>query len=83
METKDVINLYTTPNCPKCNILKTLCENSDYIKTSDFQICDITGENNTYADLLSEKGFNQVPVLLVNDTFYNFNDALTFIRSKS
>lgn len=81
---KDVINLYTIPNCPKCNILKSLCKNSKYILDSDFQVCDISQEGNeTYANLLAEEGFKEVPVLLVNNTFYSFNDALTFIRSKS
>lgn len=74
----DVINLYTIPDCPKCKILKKKCENSNYIKNSDFKIINIL-ESPTDKELLLEVGCNTVPVMLINDTFFNFSEAMTII----
>lgn len=75
-----VVNLYTLPNCPKCKILKDICSKSKFIKNSDFEVCDAT--NPSYAEYLNEKGVKEVPVLLVDDTLYSFNEAMSFLRKE-
>lgn len=80
----DVINLYTLENCPKCAILKKKCSNSKYVQNSDFSIITIDPSNkdDTDVQLLIEKGISQMPVLLVNNTFYDFDDAIKYIAAR-
>lgn len=79
---KHVINLYTKPSCPKCKILKAECEKSERIKNSDFQVSEITSEDDTDYQLLFEHNIHMLPVLLVDNTFYNFDSAMMFVRGE-
>lgn len=78
---KDVINLYTTAGCPKCKILKERCETSAVIANSDFKVIEIDpfNESDTDLQLLIEKGMLSFPVLLVNDTFMDFGQAMRYV----
>lgn len=78
---KDTINLYTTESCPKCKILKQLAESSNYIKQTDFKIIDLDKDKQSVY-LLEEQNIKELPVLLVNNDFLNFQDAIKFIRYK-
>nr|CAI9751424.1 hypothetical protein DGKKSRWO_DGKKSRWO_CDS_0133 [uncultured phage]CAI9752310.1 hypothetical protein CVNMHQAP_CVNMHQAP_CDS_0133 [uncultured phage] len=77
----DVINLYTMSGCPRCNVLKKRCANSKYIATTDFKVVTIdpTNELDTDVQLLKEKGITSMPIMLVNDTFYDFDSAMKFL----
>ena len=80
---KDIVNLYVSAlGCPKCSVLKGVCENSDYIKQTDFKIIEVNPNNSNDTDLqlLLENGIKEFPVLLVNDDFYDFSKAMLFIR---
>lgn len=83
--TRPTVNLYTMPNCPKCKVLKEMCEESPYFKYVDFQICEInpSDKNDAYMLFLQEKGVENMPVLLVDDDLYDFAKAVTFIRNKN
>lgn len=81
----DVINLYRLKDCPKCNILEKVCSESKYVKLySTFDVFEIDPSNakDPAFNLLIEKGITQMPVLLVNDNFYDFNSAMEYIRKK-
>lgn len=80
---KKVINLYITKGCPKCGILQKECEKSEIIKNSDFQVSviDTNDTNNTDLQLLLEHNLTMFPVLLVDNTFLNFEDAMHFVRT--
>ena len=77
----DVVNLYTMNGCPRCSVLKKRCANSKYISTADFKIITIdpTDDSDTDVQLLKEKGIASMPIMLVNDTFYDFNSAMKFL----
>lgn len=80
---KKVINLYVTKGCSKCEILQKECEKSEVIKNSDFQISviDANDTNDTDLQLLLEHGLTMFPVLLVDNTFLNFENAMHFVRT--
>lgn len=80
---KDTINLYTTISCPKCKILVNECKNNDKIKDSDFKIITINTDNkyDTDLQLLLEHNITSLPVLLINNQFLNFNEAMTWLRN--
>lgn len=81
----DVINLYSMPGCPKCKILKDICNQSVYINDNDFKIMEIDTnnlENDTSYQILKEHNIMDMPVLLVNDTFYQFAEAVQYVRLK-
>lgn len=82
MPIKHVINLYTTIGCPKCNVLRNKCAKSDIIANSDFEevIIDPSNKDDTDLQLLIEHNITQLPVLLVDNTFMNFNEAMSFIK---
>lgn len=75
-----VINIYTKEGCPKCKVLQEICKNSKFIAENDFQICDVE-KDPVYLDLLKENNITSLPVLLVDNDFYNFNEAITYIRT--
>lgn len=62
--------VYSLLNCPRCVVLKTKLKN----KNIDFE--EITSE-----DVLLEKGYTMVPVLEVDDTIYNFAQAVKFLEN--
>lgn len=65
------INLYST-NCPKCKILekKLSTKNIEYDKVTDFD-----------PETLLAKGFTSVPVLEVDNEFYDFKDSINYINA--
>lgn len=77
---KITINLYAKEGCPKCEVLETICKNSKFILENDFQICDIE-KDPIYLELLKENNIVSLPVLLIENTFYTFNEAITYIRT--
>lgn len=79
---KHIINLYTKPNCPMCKILKNECVKSDIIKESDFQVSEIVSEDDTDYQLLIEHNIATLPVLLVDNTFLSFSEAMQFVRGE-
>lgn len=79
---KDVVNLYTIDNCPKCNLLKNFCSESQFIADSDFKIINIKDDSDTDYHLLREHHILSMPVLLVNNTFYTFAEAIDFLRKQ-
>lgn len=80
---KNTINLYTIIGCPKCRILANECKNNDKIKNSDFKtiVVDTNNEYNTDLQLLLEHNITSLPVLLVDDQFLNFNEAMSWLRN--
>lgn len=82
---KTTVNLYTMPDCPKCKVLKEMCEESPYFKTVDFQICEVnpSDKDDAYLLFLQEKGVENMPVLLVDNDLYDFAKAVAFIRNKN
>ena len=79
---KDVINLYVSSDgCPKCSVLIKRCEDSVKIKDSDFQIIcvDPSDKDDTNLQLLLENNMLTFPVLLVNDEFMDFGQAMRYI----
>lgn len=83
---KDIINLYVLKNtgCPKCKILKDRCLGSKYINNSDFEIIeiDISNRNDSNYQLLIENKIQDMPVLLINNTFYSMVDAMHIIENR-
>lgn len=81
---KQVINLYVLANsCPKCKVLKEACEKSKIIQDSDFQVSVIDPVSNpedTNYQLLLEHNITMLPVLLVDNDFYDFGNAMNFVR---
>lgn len=79
----DIINLYVlkNSNCPKCKILRKKCKDSWYINNSDFQVIEVDpiDPNDSSVFTLVENNIIDMPVLLVNNTFYNFADAMKLI----
>lgn len=80
----DVINLYTMSGCPRCNVLKQRCKQSRYITTTDFKFVNINPQDKSDTDLqtLTEKGFTNLPVMLVNNDYYTFDAAMRFLHEK-
>lgn len=80
----DIINLYVAKNstCPKCKILLEQCKKSQKIKNSDFEIIEIDTSNKEDANLnlLIENNILLFPVLLVNNTFMTFEEAMKYVR---
>ena len=69
----DKIILYTT-HCPKCRVIeKKLAQ-----KNIQYEEVDAKG-NNEIIDMLSEKGFRQMPILAIGDNFLGFTEANKWI----
>lgn len=62
------VSLYST-GCPKCNVLKKKLEEKKIPYTY----------NNDYDTIIS-MGFTQVPVLLVDDKYMEFAEAVKWIN---
>lgn len=64
-----MITLYTI-DCPKCNVLekKLKMKNIQYETIKDINV-------------MQEKGFQQAPVLEVDGTIYNFEEAIKFVNN--
>ena len=63
------ITFYTT-DCPKCEMLKSKLD----AKNISYEICkDI--------DVMTSKGLKSAPALEVDNTIYNFKEAIKFINS--
>lgn len=69
-----MIRLYTT-HCPKCKIveLKLKQANIEYDEIDDVDIVVSTGKAN---NILS------APILEVDGKYYNFSDAITFLKGQ-
>ena len=70
----ELITLYST-NCPKCKIISKKLMQAGI----SFNIVDCK-ENTKAIDMLSEKGFRQMPILQVGDKFLDFKQANTWIN---
>lgn len=80
----DIINLYTMSGCPRCKTLKSVCDKSKYIKSNDYKIVNIdpNDKKDTDFQMLMEHNIFDMPILLVNDNFYHFGEAMNYIRKK-
>ena len=71
----DKIILYST-HCPKCNVIeKKLIQ-----KGLNFEVID--AKNKEVINMLSEKGFRQMPILSVNDNMIGFSEAVRWIGAQ-
>jgi len=61
--------IYTTKGCPKCKVLKSL------LQRSNFRFTEIED-----SDLMLEKGFTEAPMLDVDGKYLNFVSALNYIK---
>lgn len=81
-----IINLYTTRGCPKCNILRKACVESSLVQDSDFREI-IVNPNDKASDptiaMLIEHKMSSFPVLLIDNTFLDFDSAMSYVRSLS
>lgn len=69
----DKIILYTT-HCPKCRVIeKKLAQKSIQYEEVDAR------EDENVIEMLSTKGFQQMPILAVNDTLLGFSEANKWI----
>lgn len=62
------MTLYTT-HCPKCKVLQLKLQKAGV----SFNVCEDMIE-------MERLGFNSSPVLEVNGVFYNFKDAVDFLK---
>lgn len=60
-----------TSHCPKCEILKTILINSDISFTEDENLKEVI-----------EAGFQSLPVLKVDNEYYQYFDAVKLIKEK-
>lgn len=56
--------------CPKCKILK-----------SKLDAKDLKYEESDDIDFLIEKGFKSVPILFTDETYMEFNEAISYVNS--
>lgn len=63
--------LYST-GCPKCKILKKKLDDANIVYK----------ENNNVDDML-KLGLEQVPVLFVDETIFNFGEAVKWIKEQN
>ena len=63
------MTLYST-NCPKCKVLEAKLSAAGY----EFNI-----ENDT--EIMKQMGFSEAPILEVNDEYYNFSQAIAWLKS--
>lgn len=61
--------LYSLPNCPMCKILK------EKLKANKIEYQTIENE-----EILKKEGITEVPVLIINNEKYNFNDAMYVLK---
>ena len=80
----DTVNIYTTKDCPKCKILLNLCEKSNKLKNTDYQIIEIDTSDTTDTNfqLLVENNITMLPVILINNDFLDFNDSILWLREE-
>lgn len=63
------MNILFTTGCPKCNMLKKkLKENK------------IPYEEDNNVEPLLKLGFRELPVLKIDDKYYDFNQAINYIK---
>lgn len=81
-----IINVYTMENCPKCKILKESLLKTGIMTNNEYDVKFITinpeDKKDPNLNLLIENGYFMLPVLLVNDTFMNFTQAMEFIKNE-
>lgn len=65
------ITLYST-HCPKCNVLETK------LKTAGIEY-----EENNDKDYMIAQGWKEVPILQVDERYYNFGEAVKWIQSQN
>ena len=64
-----MITIYTVPNCPKCKMLK------DKMTKKNIEFVEETN-----LDEVIQRGFKSAPVLRVDDTFFDFAPANTYVN---
>jgi glutaredoxin len=66
-----MVTLFST-GCPKCRVLeqKLNAKNIDFIKSSDIQE-------------VIDQGFMSVPVLKINDKYYDFKQGVDWINNEN
>jgi glutaredoxin len=65
-----MVTLYTT-HCPQCRVVEAK------LKQKNIEYNEVTDENK-----IKELGFLSVPVLQVENDFFLFKDAISWINSK-
>lgn len=63
--------LYST-HCPKCKILEKKLDNANI----EYVICDDI-------DIMTDKGFDFLPMLEVDDKVMNFGEAVKWVNERS
>ena len=65
------ITLYST-HCPKCTVLET-----------KLKAAGIEYKENTDKEYMLAQGWKEVPILQVEDNYYNFGEAVKWIQSQN
>ena len=65
------ITLYST-HCPKCNVLE-----------AKLKAAGIEYEENNDKDYMIAQGWKEVPILQVDEQYYNFGEAVKWIQSQN
>lgn len=81
---KDIINLYISKTAnSKSNILLDSFLSNNYVRNStDYKIIiiDSSNDKDTNLQLLFENSISDLPVMLINNTFYSFNKAMAILK---
>ena len=67
-----MVEIFVSANCPKCKILKSKLEEKgiEFVANSDL-------------NEIIEKGFRAVPVLKVNDVYYDYIGGIRWINENA
>lgn len=65
------ITLYST-HCPKCNVLE-----------AKLKATGIEYKENNDKDYMIAQGWKEVPILQVDEQYYNFGEAVKWIQSQN
>lgn len=68
---KDSITVYSLPSCGMCKMLKTQLTKQNIV----FDVCEDIA-------IMEEKKIKAVPILEVNGHFYNFKEALLWLKEQ-
>ena len=69
----DLITLYST-NCPKCKVIEQKLQQKGY----NYNIINCKEDVSALNDLI-DKGFMQMPILQINEQYYDFSKAIKWI----
>ena len=67
-----MLKVFTKEGCSKCNIIKRM------LTQQNVPFEEVDAE--PYADMLKDKGFNNLPVVEDNGNYYSFREALDMAR---